>query len=194
MPNDDTPKLSALPVDRLLEKIAGDRPVLPAGGSATALIGATAAAMGGFVSRIARRHAETDAAGYVIDPIMEDFDRLRRRFSDLMTEDVQAYASAMEMKRNGAIDPERVRLKMAGPPEAMAAGGMEMLVLFVGLLPHTYKPTKADFAVAVEQAKSCIDSAIHIWRASVRTSDGMARIENLCRTRDDYYGRLCPAL
>lgn len=181
---DNHSRLASLSAEALLDRIARDRPLLPAAGSAVALAGATAAALGGFVARIALSHSGPDSQ--TLPPLVLRFDEIRGSLCDLITADADACIGFMQ------AGDARDRNRIIGPPRAMAEYGVELLELCLSLFPCIHPPTKADLSVAAELAKACVDGALRILSDNLPEGGSAVRdhLPDLARKAGDLYGRL----
>ncbi len=90
-----------------LDDLASSQPA-PGGGSASALSGALAAALASMVCRLTLGKAGYEEAQSEIESILERTEQLRRRFTELLEEDIAAYARlAAAYKMPRGTDQER---------------------------------------------------------------------------------------
>jgi len=148
-----------------------------------AIAGATAAALGGFVARIAFRHAPPEKTAEITGWINR-FDDIRRRLLDLVTEDADACAAALRGSRPENNSPPS-RPDILAPPFEIAGCGVAVLELCYRLFPCHYPPTRADLAVAAELARACAEGALRIVVESLPEGSHSERLEALRRDTED---------
>ncbi len=161
-----------------LDRVAQVTPTLPAGGSAVALCGATAAALAQFVARLSLQKEKDVEKGKRFESIAEKLETLRQRCLELMDEDVRAYEAlvkAFRMSKAAGEDKAarqstltEAKLRALDPPLAMAQCGQEILQLSRELIQHGYPVARADAEAAGELAHACLMGALSIARASIR--------------------------
>ena len=161
-----------------LEQVARVTPTLPAGGSAVALCGATAAALAQFVARLSSQKERDVEKRKRFEAIGEALEALRKRCLDLMDEDVRAYEALVKAIRLPKAAEEdkaarqsaltEAKLTALDPPLAMAQCGQEILELSKEIIQHGYPVARADAEAAAELAHACLRGAISIARESMR--------------------------
>jgi formiminotetrahydrofolate cyclodeaminase len=169
-----------------LDQVARVTPTLPAGGSAVALCGATAAALGQFVARLSAEKKKGSKKKR-FETIAEKLEALRKRCLDLMEEDVRTYEAlmkALRMPKIGKSDKvaresavTEAKLAALEPPLAMAQCGLEILQLSIELIQHGYPVARADAEAAGELAHACLRGGVFIGRASIRDIPEEALVE-----------------
>lgn len=160
--------MAALPRDipsasiaSFLDRLADGSPT-PAGGSAIALVTATAAALVAMVARVAV--ARTGEAA--VREIVEAADRCRRQALALVTEDANAYAAVIDARRAGTgVDAALTRATET--PLLLARTSGLVLELAASLAPHARPATRSDVGVAVALAHATLHGAAQTARANL---------------------------
>jgi formiminotetrahydrofolate cyclodeaminase len=172
-------------IEDLLQRLADEVPILPAAGTALALLGAMAAALEGFVAALSRGCELSDPQTRDLEKILADLPRLRRQCTALMDRDAEAYrevfaalhmpcATAKEGSRR-ATALNRALAAALDPPMALVDHALAMLEIGRRLISWGYPAALADTASAVEMAYACVQGSIWIARANLqRLSDDPA--------------------
>ena len=148
-------------IESFLDRLADASPA-PAGGSAIALVTATAAALVAMVARVAA--ARTDEAA--VRDIVDAADRCRRQALALVTEDANAYAAVIAARRAGAgVDAALTRATET--PLALARASGVVLDLAASVAPHARPATRSDVGVAVALAHATLHGAAQTARANL---------------------------
>lgn len=153
-------------LEGFLDRVASPDP-LPAGGAAAAATAALAAAL---LAQIAGRRSA--------DELVAEADRLRRRASALITEDVAAYRAALEVSRHAGSDSEAARTALsaaADPPAAVAEVAADIAELARTVSVEVEGALRSDAAVAGRLAVAASASAAALVRANL-DADGDARV------------------
>lgn len=98
-------RLTRLPVEDFLQKLAAADPV-PGGGSTAALAGALAAALMTMVARLTVRNTKFQDRRPVLIPVEERAASFIRVFEDLVQQDTDAYRAVIESTRLPKESPE----------------------------------------------------------------------------------------
>ncbi len=157
-------------VDEILKRISSTTPTVPAAGSAAALTGAVAAALGCFVSRKSARHVENVRISHLLEHLGDRFLRVQESCLDLMDRDVFAYTALMRAIHetgSGNPDPAAVKVRAAqkdilDPPMKLAEYAVTMLRMGRLLLRYVHPPAATDAIVVLETAHGCLNSALWI--------------------------------
>jgi formiminotetrahydrofolate cyclodeaminase len=153
--------IAATTVEAFLDRLADASPT-PAGGSAVALVTATAAALVAMVARVAL--ARTDAAA--VREIVADADRCRRQALGLASQDVEAYTALVTARRAGAGVAGALAHATETPLAVARASGL-VLDLAAALAPHARPATRSDLGVAVALAHATLHGAAQTARANL---------------------------
>ena len=148
-------------IEKFLEAAAAKQPT-PGGGSAAALAGALAAAMGEMVLNYSvgkkglEDHAETLKAG------LGEFRRAREIMVELMAEDQSAYeALAAARKGAGLAKRDQAVMICTRVPQTIAATAVAILELADELVEKVNPYLLADLAVCAELAMATTRAALH---------------------------------
>jgi methenyltetrahydrofolate cyclohydrolase len=160
------------PIGDFLNAAAAKQPA-PGGGSAAALAGALAAAMGEMVlnysvgkKNLAQHEPELKAA-------LAELTRARGLLLQLMAEDQQAYQSLTAAKKLPESSPTRQRdfdvalLASIRVPEAMGATALAILQLADSLIEKVNHYLLSDLAVCCELAMATVRCAVYNVRANL---------------------------
>ena len=160
------------PIGDFLNAAAAKQPA-PGGGSAAALAGALAAAMGEMVvtysigkKNLAQHEPELKAA-------LTELTRARALLLDLMAEDQQAYEALTAAKKLPESSPTRQRdfdvalLASIRVPEAMGATALAILQLADNLVEKVNHYLLSDLAVSCELAMATVRCAVYNVRANL---------------------------
>lgn len=96
------------PLQYFLDELASSKPT-PGGGSASALCGAMGAALASMVARLTLGKAAYAAVQPEIEKLLQETERLRERFQQLMQEDIDAYgrlSAAFKLPRSTSGESE----------------------------------------------------------------------------------------
>lgn len=170
-----------------LDRVAADSPTLPAGGSATALCSALAAALGGFVARIARKKSGCDPEKSRLSNIVKNLRDIQEAGLKTISRDVDAYGKIMEAvklprgkERDDAM--ESAFIYALGPPMALVENSVKMLRLIFALWESIHPAARADALVAAIMAHACMESGLAIVRANIdciQDDEQAARYRNI---------------
>ncbi|MEA4877069.1 MAG: cyclodeaminase/cyclohydrolase family protein [Aminobacterium sp.] len=104
------PRLSRMTVNDFVEQLSAGTPS-PGGGSAAALCGAMAAALGGLVSRLTLSKEAYEQSWEVMERVRDETASLSDRLVYLMEEDTNAYLSFIEAGGLPSETPEEEEIK-----------------------------------------------------------------------------------
>ncbi len=116
------------PLQRYLDDLASERPT-PGGGSAAAVSGAMGAALASMVARLTIGKANYADVEEEMKGILEETERLRERFQELMQEDIAAYgklSGAFKLPRTSEEERERRMMAIQEQLVEAAAVPLEM--------------------------------------------------------------------
>lgn len=181
-------------VDEILRRISDTAPTVPAAGSAAALTGAVAAALGCFVSRKSSQHAGNVRTSNLLQRLGDRFLRVQDACLDLMDRDVFAYTAlvrAIHETGSGDSDPAAVKVKSAredilDPPMKLAEHAVAMLRMGPLLMRYVHPPAITDAMVVLETAHGCFNSAILIAgenTAAIKDRNMRAACEKILENR-----------
>jgi methenyltetrahydrofolate cyclohydrolase len=149
--------------------LAADTPV-PAGGSASALAGSTAAALIAMVCRVSLGRTDVAAGDEELRAALEVGDGLRRRLLELISEDARAYeavtdAAGMprETEDQRAARQEALRRAMGAataPALETLAATRKALALAVSLAGRISPQAVSDLGVAIQLAQAAAEGAM----------------------------------
>src|SRR2546430_14422657 len=127
------------PLQHFLDELASSKPT-PGGGSASALCGAMGAALASMVARLTLGKTAYADVQPEIEKLLQETEKLRERFQQLMQEDIDAYgrlSAAFKMTRSTPEESEarskvqQARLVEDAPvPLGIVASGLELLQHF----------------------------------------------------------------
>jgi formiminotetrahydrofolate cyclodeaminase len=160
-----------------LDRVAGERPTLPAAGSVAALAGALAACLAEFVAVLSRRKEDRLGLKNRFQAMGGRLEKLRDQCLGLMDRDAEAYGDlmkAMRMPRGSraerVLKDEVLNKAWIGalvPAVALAKCGLEVLRLSVELLGKGCAVARTDAGVAAEIAHGCVRSGLWIARSNM---------------------------
>jgi glutamate formiminotransferase/formiminotetrahydrofolate cyclodeaminase len=156
-----------LPLREWLSAAAAKR-ATPGGGSAAALAGALAAAMGEMTLNYSTgRKGNTPEAEQILRHNLAELTRARALLLALMQEDQDAYAALTSARKLDDSDPDKAR-RMADSlaaairvPQAIMAAGMSILAAAERVAPHANKWLLSDLAVCCELALAAVRCGGH---------------------------------
>ena len=148
----------------LLDSLAAKTPA-PGGGAASAMLGATAAALAGMVVAYSIGKKSLIAHEGVLRESAESLEAMRHRFLDLAARDAAAYADLNRIQRLDKADPVRITEEPAALGRAIAAPesarllAMDLLALLETLVGRTNRYLASDLAIAAVSAEAAAASA-----------------------------------
>lgn len=156
-----------MPLERWLSAAAAKQPT-PGGGSAAALAGALAAAMGEMTLNYSTgRKDNTPEAEQVLRHNLAELTRARALLLALMQEDQAAYAELTAARKLDDSDPDKPR-RLADSlaaairvPQAIMAAGMSILAVAERVAPHANTWLLSDLAVCCELALAAVRCGGH---------------------------------
>ncbi len=183
MRNSDEPRLADLSCREYVEKLASKEPA-PGGGSAAALVGALATALGSMVANFTVGREDFAKSEKEVQSHLERLEEIREELLELVNEDAVAYrrvAKAFKLPRNTAHQKQRraERLEKAlrgatAVPMAVAEHAREVLRIG-GRLAHIGNPrliTDAAMAACLgEIALLCARLNVEINLVSIQDVD-----------------------
>src|SRR5688500_10787597 len=147
---------------------AAKKQATPGGGSATALAGALAAAMGEMTLNYSTgRKANTPESEQVLRENLEELTRARQLLLQLMVEDQAAYAELTAVRKLDDADPDKARRvadSLAAAirvPQAIMAVGMSILAAAERVAPLANTWLLSDLAVSCELALATVRCGAH---------------------------------
>jgi methenyltetrahydrofolate cyclohydrolase len=174
------------PLQHYLDELASAKPA-PGGGSASALSGALAAALASMVCRLTLGKAGYEEAQAEIEDMLAQTEQLRRRFTELLEEDITAYgrlSAAYKMPRG----TEEERAARTQDIQKHLAGAAEVpleVVECAARLAHYLKRIAetgnagllSDLVTAVSLANTAAQGAAGMVRVNLRfmRDTGLAR-------------------
>ena len=171
-----------------LDDLASDRPT-PGGGSAAALSGAMGAALACMVARLTIGKADYAAVQAEIEALLQETERLRARFQQLMQEDIDAYgrlSACFKMPRT--TDEERAartqaiqaRLAEAAQVPLDVAESAAVLVQCCQRIAEIgNKNVLSDIATGAMLASSAGTGASWMVRTNLRMMKDLALVDTL---------------
>lgn len=185
-------------VESFLERLAAPS-ASAGGGAAAALTAASAAALVAMVAGIAARHGAGDAPG-----IAAEADTLRRRLTDVIGLDVEAYGRVLAARRrrdgSRAAALRDALVAATEIPLEVAAAGVRILELCAAVAGGARRSTAADLGVAGVLAAAAADGAAVTARANLETldaadfvADARRRLEALRADAEAHRARLARA-
>jgi len=194
-------------IGTFLEQLASSEPT-PGGGSAAALAGALAAALGAMVARLSTGKGGDDAA---FVHTARTADRARTVLLDLAAQDAEAFAAVMRAMRLPRATDEQKRARQAALQSALPRAAevplrvmeetMQVLRLFPDLARTGNPHAVSDVAVGALLAHAAVHGALHNVRINASAikdatlaaglrADAEALAREAARLRDD----VCAAL
>ena len=170
-------KLSEKTVKEFLEDIAGERPTLPAAGSALALAGALSAALGQFASGVSINKSKNNKTEKTFRGIYEHMDAVGNDCADLMDRDVEAYTRVFKIlkerrlqEKGGGRDPdlEEAFYQACAEPLNLAGNGVMLLHACNDLVEAGDAVVRADVEVAAELALACVRGSVWLAKANLK--------------------------
>jgi len=153
------------PLQSWLQSLAGAG-ATPGGGSATALMGAMAAALVGMVSRLTLDKGPPEALGREMRTVLERAEAARARLTALIDEDIQAFDAVMaayalprDSEAQRAERSSRIQLALHQAtriPLACARASAEVLELASIVLEHGQRNAVGESGVAVLAAQAAL--------------------------------------
>jgi formiminotetrahydrofolate cyclodeaminase len=176
-------------IEKFLEAAAAKQPT-PGGGSAAALAGALAAAMGEMVLNYSvgkkglENHAEALKAG------LGEFRRAREIMLELMAEDQSAY-EAMAAARKGADSAtwEQTVMICTTVPQTIAGTAVAILELADGLAEKVNQYLLADLSVCAELAMATTRAALYNVQANLKEIGDVEQRRRIEQTSDRLLSR-----
>jgi len=176
-------------IEKFLEAAAAKQPT-PGGGSAAALAGALAAAMGEMVVNYSvgkkglENHAEALKAG------LGEFRRAREIMLELMAEDQSAY-EAMAAARKGADSAtwEQTVMICTTVPQTIAGTAVAILELADGLAEKVNQYLLADLSVCAELAMATTRAALYNVQANLKEIGDVEQRRRIEQTSDRLLSR-----
>jgi formiminotetrahydrofolate cyclodeaminase len=176
-------------IEKFLEAAAAKQPT-PGGGSAAALAGALAAAMGEMVLNYSvgkkglENHAEALKAG------LGEFRRAREIMLELMAEDQSAY-EAMAAARKGADSAtwEQAVMTCTTVPQTIAGTAVAILELADGLAEKVNQYLLADLSVCAELAMATTRAALYNVQANLKEIGDVEQRRRIEQTSDRVLSR-----
>ena len=165
----DTPLLK-LPIDEFLNRLASDAPV-PGGGSAAALGGALAAALGRMVCGLTAGKPKFADVTPQIEPLAARLTRSELMLRRLIDEDAAAYAELSAAFKIDKSDPERKK-KIAAAAEIAAAVPLETAAVSRQVLGDLRRLEP----IGNPNLRSDVEAAIHFARAAMLAAAANVRI------------------
>lgn len=176
------------PLQHYLDDLASAKPT-PGGGSAAALSGAMAAALASMVARLT-----VDKAGYAdvhqeIEELVQQTEKLRSRFQQLMQEDINAYgrlSACFRMPRN--TDAERAArsiaiqdalLQAALVPLTVVESAAELVNYCRRIAEIGNVPVLSDVVVAATLASGAGSCAAEMVRINLHSMKDAERVKEL---------------
>jgi len=176
-------------IEKFLDAAAAKQPT-PGGGSAAALAGALAAAMGEMVLNYSvgkkglENHAEALKAG------LGEFRRAREIMLELMAEDQSAY-EAMAAARKGADSAtwEQTVMICTTVPQTIAGTAVAILELADGLAEKVNQYLLADLSVCAELAMATTRAALYNVQANLKEIGDVEQRRRIEQTSDRLLSR-----
>jgi formiminotetrahydrofolate cyclodeaminase len=171
------PDLSELRIADYLQTLGSSAPT-PGGGSAAALAGALASALGRMVVSVAREKEPSPER----DSLIAVFRDLETQFLHLAEEDERAFAQVMDalrIPRDVAARQEQVQTALeraAAVPHCAASASLSVLQRLLLAEPHASRSIVSDIGVAAHLALASLRSSLLNVRANLRSlNDAEAR-------------------
>jgi formiminotetrahydrofolate cyclodeaminase len=166
-----------------LDRLASADPT-PGGGSAAALCGALAAALGSMVANLTRGKPKYAAVQAEIDALLPQTERLRGAFTELIEADVAAFdalPAALRLPR-GSEEEIRVRRERVQAatrvateaPLAVVERAAELLPALERLAAIGNRNLLSDVGVAAVLARACAESATYNVLVNLRSLEDSA--------------------
>ena len=148
-------------IEKFLEAAAAKQPT-PGGGSAAALAGALAAAMGEMVLNYSLGKKGLEIHAEALKAALAEFRRAREIMVELMAEDQSAY-EAMAAARKGADSAtwEQTVMICTTVPQTIAGTAVAILELADGLAEKVNQYLLADLSVCAELAMATTRAALY---------------------------------
>lgn len=184
-------------IDAVMKRISDTVPVAPAAGSAAALTGAAAAALGCFVSHLSARHTGDARIAVLLQKVGDRFAGLRETCLGLMDADVEAYTALVQAIRDTEADEtddalsgvSAARKDLLEPPMKLIDAALSMLKLSRLLMRHAYPSAYTDAAVSRETARGCLESALLIAEENISALKDREMRRNYRKTLEKYRSR-----
>lgn len=176
-----TPDLSGLRIADYLHTLGSSAPT-PGGGSAAALAGALASALGRMVVSVAQEKESTPER----DSLVAAFRELETHFLSLAVEDERAFAvvmDALRISKDVASRQEQVQTALelaAAVPLRAASASLSALEHLLLAEPHASRSIVSDIGVAAHLALATLRSSllnIHANLRSLKDAEARDRIE-----------------
>ncbi|HZZ44468.1 MAG TPA: cyclodeaminase/cyclohydrolase family protein [Tepidisphaeraceae bacterium] len=164
---------SKTPLDQFLAAAAARQPT-PGGGSATAVVGALAAAMGEMVLQYSIGKKNQQAIDQELIPVLAEMTRARQMLLQLMVEDQIAYEALTRLKKLPADSQERKEeyapalIACIRVPEAMAVTGIVILELCDRVVNFANYYLLSDLAVCADLAMTTTRCGIYNVRVNLK--------------------------
>ena len=177
-----TPDLSGLRIADYLHTLGSSAPT-PGGGSAAALAGALASALGRMVVSVAEEKASTPER----DSLVAAFRGLETHFLSLAVEDERAFAvvmDALRISKEVASRQERVQTALeraAAVPLRAARASVSTLEHLLLVEPHASRSIVSDIGVAAHLAQAALRSSLLNVHANLRSLKDVEARERLER-------------
>jgi formiminotetrahydrofolate cyclodeaminase len=150
-------------------EVASDSPA-PGGGSVSAGVGGMGAGLIAMVCRLSQGGKKVQASDEELAEALEESERLRLRFLELVDEDTEAFNAIMtavrmpkedEVQRSAqAAAMEEATFGATGPPLETLATARRTLELAASLAGRTKASCMSDLGVAVEMARAAAEGAL----------------------------------
>jgi len=152
----------------------GARQLTPGGGSATALVGALAAAMGEMAINFSIGRKELSAFNGEQKICLQEMQRAREVLAELMVEDQLAYEAFAAARKLPDDEPRHQEKRDAAllicirVPQAMAATGLAVLELCKRMVNIVSDRLLAELAVCADLAMATVRCATHNVHANLK--------------------------
>jgi formiminotetrahydrofolate cyclodeaminase len=159
-------------IEKFLEAAAAKQPT-PGGGSAAALAGALAAAMGEMVLNYSVGKKGLEEHDGILRSALAEFQRAREMLLELMAEDQSAYEALTAARKIAGASAHRLAeieeaaMMCVQVPQAMAGTAGAMLELADQLVEKVNRHLLSDLAVCAELAMAAIRAALYNVRVNL---------------------------
>ncbi len=160
-------------IDDFLNATAAKQPI-PGGGSVTALVGALAASLGEMVLNYSVGKKSLQPFVGELKPGLEEMNRARLVFQQLMVEDQAAYEAMTLAKKLPADDPDREAkfnaslLACIRVPEAIAATAVQVVEICDRMINFVNPYLLSDLAVCADLSMATTRCAVYSVRANMK--------------------------
>ena len=155
---------------------------MPAGGSAAALAGALAAALGQMVITLSAGKKDLLQFNAQQKAALQAFMEAQQVFTQLMVDDQAAFASLMAARRLPEQDPDRCSaheaalLECIRVPQALAAAGLKVLETCDQAVEISSPPLLPDLAACADLSMAAVRTGVHLVKSnSQELSDPVKR-------------------